>query len=347
MSSLPQQTCRLNSASIVVVLFGLLLMKFSAAAPAFATTTVAAAVDSRNVNFSTNSTPSSSSEDSNLILLYEDSHFKGMRHFKKVFKKVLNQVTPKIYSTGIRSRLHVGESTCVNLMGKLNDFFSSVDPMGGCYLLCEHLNCRGRCVQISGKIPRLSVHGLNDCVSSLRSCEESSSGDDSSSSSSSSWFLRRKRRIRRSATKLKNSQEKLLGPSSSKTAVSSPFSSDLSNFNGQQRRTRRDLQANRGLASKRTGNYDLSADNSSRIVVSSSSPVTSSAPEQLSREIQRRRGSTDEKNGNYNSRYTDTLIRRSNHTEVERTTPHTLHLHEQRLLRISRYRRKRKELIVK
>ncbi len=257
----------------------------------------------------------------------------------------MNQVTPKIYSIGIRSRLHVGESTCVNLMGKLNDFFSSVDTMGGCYLLCEHLNCRGKCVRITGKVPRLSVHGLNDCVSSLRSCEEISSDD--SSSSSSSWFLRRKRRIRRSATKLKNSQEKLLGPSSSNAAVSSPFSSKLSNLNGQQRRTRRDLQANRGLASWRTGNDDLSADNSSRIVVSSSSPVTSLVPEQLSREIQRRRGSTDEETGNYNSRYTDTLIRRSTHTEVERTTPHTLHLHEQRLLRISRYRRKRKELIVK
>lgn len=95
MSSLPQQTCRLNSASIVVVLFGLLLMKFSAAAPAFATTTVAAAVDSRNVNFSTNSTPSTSSEDSNLILLYEDSHFKGMRHLKKSVKKGFESSYPK------------------------------------------------------------------------------------------------------------------------------------------------------------------------------------------------------------------------------------------------------------
>ncbi|ODM94600.1 Epidermal differentiation-specific protein [Orchesella cincta] len=86
------------------------------------------------------------------IVLFEDAQFKG-----------------------INSTFQIGESTCVNLVGKLNDFYSSVDSMGVCFLLCEHVNCRGKCEKVGGKLRDLSNIGLNDLVSSLSLCDD---GDD-------------------------------------------------------------------------------------------------------------------------------------------------------------------------
>ncbi|CAL8088392.1 unnamed protein product [Orchesella dallaii] len=82
------------------------------------------------------------------IVLFEDSHFKG-----------------------INSTFQIGESTCVNLVGKLSDFYSSVDSMGLCFLLCEHTNCRGKCEKVGGKLRDLSTIGLNDLVSSISLCD--------------------------------------------------------------------------------------------------------------------------------------------------------------------------------
>lgn len=57
-------------------------------------------------------------------------------------------------------------------MGKLNDFYSSADTLGDCFLLCEHQNCRGKCSRVAGKVTHLSWIGVNDKISSIRLCTE-------------------------------------------------------------------------------------------------------------------------------------------------------------------------------
>ncbi len=59
---------------------------------------------------------------------------------------------------------------CVNLSGSFNDNISSVDAGGGCVVLCEHALCRGRCQQIDYFNSDLSRLGMNDIVSSIKSC---------------------------------------------------------------------------------------------------------------------------------------------------------------------------------
>lgn len=122
-----------------------------------------------------------------------------------------------IIFVGIKWRLEVGPSTCVNLVGKLNDFFSSVDPDSStvprpsipsssvpptCFLLYEHRNCRGVSARVTEKVKDLSSLQLNDRVSSVRLCGDTTRRPSSTSPPTpppSSWFfLRRGERWRSS-----------------------------------------------------------------------------------------------------------------------------------------------------
>lgn len=122
------------------------------------------------------------------IILFEDVQLKGVRTTKENVTNIgkvptsfplwnnisLICVTLCELNVGIKSRFSVGDSmACVNLVGKLDDFYSSVDTMGVCFLLCEHVNCRGKCEQVRGILSDLSKVGLNDRVSSVRRCTKS------------------------------------------------------------------------------------------------------------------------------------------------------------------------------
>jgi len=77
---------------------------------------------------------------------------------------------------GNRATFTLGQN-CMNIQGKLNDYFSSVDAMDGCFLLFEHSHCRGRFRAVRGSVKDLTTLGINDAISSLRRCTSTESGN--------------------------------------------------------------------------------------------------------------------------------------------------------------------------
>lgn len=93
-----------------------------------------------------------------------------------------------IQFSGVRTEYQLnGQETCVNIRGKLNDFFSSVQNFedNSCFLLCEHEYCRGRCVQVTNSVANLNLLDFNDMTSSVQRCPPSTTTPSSSTIPSS------------------------------------------------------------------------------------------------------------------------------------------------------------------
>ncbi|OXA62496.1 hypothetical protein Fcan01_02780 [Folsomia candida] len=80
------------------------------------------------------------------VVFYSDKDFKGLR------------------STYILS------DQCANLNGQQNDHFSSVNVEGHCIEVCEHVYCRGPCVKVRHPVADFNNLGINDLVSSVKTC---------------------------------------------------------------------------------------------------------------------------------------------------------------------------------
>lgn len=110
------------------------------------------------------------SSDNNISCPRLHTFLKYFCNLKCVFAQKKNHEGTMFYLAGFKTVLRQSQA-CTNLIGAMNDDVSSVDVEGGCVVLCEHSMCRGRCQEIHYYTSDLSRLGLNDIVSSLKSCE--------------------------------------------------------------------------------------------------------------------------------------------------------------------------------